>query len=219
MRALVSLLALLSISACATTPKVYEAKMPLEIVRTEGQAPRMGDVTLRAGGDREGDPFSFTLWFDSNGERLGPLRSVGWTVKFGDYCRDRPSWVQSVLIGPNGQAWPGWRVFVPAGLDRGQDWSTGYASANEADAVAPPGLLAALTKGGRFKVALEDDEGRYWHEAVIDLQSPARWEQLFAANRDAVGAADPDMPLRGATPLIAVYQPPFTPPPLPRPCP
>jgi hypothetical protein len=219
MRALVSLLALLSASACAAPSKVYEARMPLEVRRAEGQAPRMGDVALRAGGDSKGDPFSFTLRFDSDGEHLGSPHSVGWTVKFGDYCRDRPSWVQSVLIGPNGQAWPGWRVFVPAGLDRGQDWSTGYASVNEADAVAAPGLLEALKKGGRFKIALEDDEGRYWHEAVIDLQSPSRWEQLFAANRVAVGAADPDMPLRGATPLIAVYQPPFTPPPLPRPCP
>lgn len=85
--------------------------------------------------------------------------------------------------------------------------------------MAAPGLMEALTKGGRFKVALEDDEGRYWHEAVIDLQSPARWEQMFAANRVAVSAADPDMPLEGAAPLVAVYQPPFRPPNLPRPCP
>lgn len=219
MRAPVCLLALLSVSACAAAPKVYETQMPLEVRRAEGQASRLGDVTLRAGGYSEGDPFSFALWFDSDGERLGRPRSVGWTVKFGDYCSDRPSWVQSVLKGPDGQVWRGWRVFVPAGPDRGQDWSTGSSGAEGPGAVPTPGLLEAVAKGGRFTVALEDNEGRYWHEAVIDLHSPARWGRMFAANREAARAADPDMPVKGATPLIAVYQPPFRPPYPPRPCP
>ncbi len=55
MRPIALLLAGLALSACATGPTVERARMPLELVRAEGQAPRMGEVHVFAGGyDEDG---------------------------------------------------------------------------------------------------------------------------------------------------------------------
>lgn len=214
MRALVLLLAALAVSACAGAgPQVFEARMPLKILRDEGQPPRMGEAALQAGGSNESDPFSFSIWFNSDGEALGDPRSAGWSVKFGEYCRDRPSWVESVLIAPSGQIRPGFRVSVPAGPDRGQDWSSGYVDDTE------PGMLEALDIGGRFTLALRDDEGQLWHAVVIDTFSPARRERLFAANRAAFRATDPATVPVASDMLMVVRQEPVPLPSPPRPCP
>lgn len=199
MRTLHLLLAALALSACAPVAKIYDARLPLEILRAEGEAPRMGEVVLSAGGYEESAPFSFDVWHDSDGASLGKPRAVGWSVKFGDYCRDKDGWVQSVLVGPTGQVWRGFAVAAPAGPDRPQDWSSGYVEAQD--------LLDAIAAGGRFTLALEDDEGQRWNEAVIDTLSPARRERLFAANLKALAAADPAMPVRGETMLMVVEEP------------
>lgn len=193
MRTLHLLVAALALSACAPVTKVHEARLPLEVLRREGEAPRMGEVILRAGGYEEAAPFSFNVWFHSDGASLGKPRAVGWGVKFGDYCRDKDGWVQSVLVGPSGQVWRGFAVVAPAGPDRLQDWSSGYLESQD--------LLDAIAAGGRFTLALEDDEGGRWNEAVIDTLSLAHRERLFAANLRDLAAADPAMPVRGQTML------------------
>lgn len=214
MRALALLLAGLTLSACAGGPSVETARMPLEILRTEGQAPRMGEVVLNAGGYQDGDAFYFSVYFDSDGTTLGPPRAVMWQIKLTPYCRNRPGRVDTVLTGPEGQVWSGRSVDVPAGPDRPQDWTTGYFTRETA-----PDLLAAMAKGGRFLVAVRDDEGRFWNTAVFDSLTPARRARLFAANVAAFHATDPTaVPVKDD--LIAVASPaPSVLPSPPRACP
>lgn len=202
MRYLFPLLGALALTACAPTPDIHTATMPLEILRAEGQAPRMGEVKLSAGSYGADAPFSLDVWFNHDEDGLGPPRQVGWTVKFGDYCRDRPSWVQSVLIGPSGTVWPGFRVHVPAGPDRTQNWSSGSTGARGPGAQATPGLLEAMAAGGVYRLALQDDEGRLWNEVTIDTLTPVQWRRLFAVNQAAVAKADPAMPPRSETMLV-----------------
>jgi len=76
MRSIVLLLAGLTLSACATGSSVETAHMPLELVRAEGEAPRLGDVTVFAGGYEDDSPFAFSIYFEPDGERLGKPRSV-----------------------------------------------------------------------------------------------------------------------------------------------
>lgn len=197
---------------------VVEARMPLNLVREEGEPPRMGDVRVEAGGAGDGDLFMLSLYFEDDGETLGKLRSVSWQMRFGDYCQDRPSSLQSILIGPSGQVWRVRRIPVPAGPDRAQDWSSGGFGGGyggpDTDA-----LLEAATKGGRFTLALQDDEGRLWHEVAIDTPTPARRQQMFAANLAAFRATDPTtVPVRSDM-LIMVEQEPVRLPSPPRPCP
>lgn len=225
MRTLALLTAALTLSACATTPApvsappVERAHMPLEILRAKGEAPRMGEAYLMAGSYREDSLFSLRVGFDSDGEQLGQPDYVGWTVRFGNYCKDRPSWVQSVLIGSSGQVWRGFRVAVPPGPDRMQDWSSGATGAVGPDAGTTAGLLEVIAGGGRFTLALEDDDGERWRPTVIDTLTPAERERLFEANRRAVLAADPDMPVAEERLLVVVEAPPVTLPNPPRPCP
>ena len=218
MRTLPLLFALTAVSGCASLPAVERATMPVEILRADGQAPRMGEVVLEAGGHLEENPFELSVWFDSDGETLGKPRQVSWMVRLGDYCRDRPSVVQAVLIGPSGQLWKGWRRGFPAGPDRPSDVVTGSTGATGPGAVATPGLLEAMAEGGVFTVAIEDDEGRIWNRAPVDTLSPARRLELFTDNQQAVRDADPAMPPRGQQMLMVVGPEPYTPPP-PRPCP
>lgn len=190
---------------------VVEAQMPLRLLRDEGQNPRMGAPELVAGSYAEDSPFSISFDFHSEGLTLGPPKGVGMTVRFGDYCRDRPGWLQAVLIGPSGQSWRGHRVRVPAGPDRHQDWSSGYVDA--------PDLLAAMAPGGRFTLALQDDEGRLWHEVKIDVLAPERRAQRYADNLAAFRRAEAATTPEASEMLVAVQleRPPLPSP--PRPCP
>lgn len=205
MRILQMLFAALSLSACASVDSsdVVRATMPLKILRDEGQPPRLGEVRVEVGGTSDGDRFNLSIYFDSDGNTLGTPRSVGWQMKFTGYCRDTAGWLQSVLIGPSGQKWSVRRVFVPAGPDRQQDWSSGgFQAGGGPEAQA---LLDAAAAGGRFTLALQDDEGRLWNETVIDTLSPRQRQRLFAANRAAVAAADPvTTPVAGETMLLVV---------------
>lgn len=143
-----------------------------------------GVMTLRAGNYADVTGFAFSISYENAGEELGQPTGVGWTVKFEDYCRDRISWVQSVLIGPSGEAWYGYRVMVPAGPVRNQDWSSGANGAEEFGGPATPGLLEAVAKGGRFTLALEDDTGERHRPIVIDTLGPDEREALFKALPD-----------------------------------
>lgn len=102
-------------------------------------------------------------------------------MRFGDYCRDRPSWLQSVIEGPRGQVWRGYRVPVPAGPDRAQDWSSGGNGADQYGGPATPGIVEAMAEGGRFTFALEDNEGQRWNAVTIDTLMPLERERLYAA--------------------------------------
>ena len=168
----------------------------------------MGSVTLQAGGVGDDYAFDFTIYFQSDGATLGRPRSVGLQMDFGDYCRNQPSWLRSVIIGPSGQVWRVNQVFVPAGPDRTQDWSSG----GFGEGYGGPdtqALLDAAAEGGIFRLALEDNEGRLWNEATVDTLDPAERERLFARNRNAVEQADPAMPV-AATPMLMVVEAPAT---------
>lgn len=224
MRVPVLLLALLTVSACASPgstgrgPPVVKGVMPLEILRAEGQPPRMGEAQLQAGGYRKGEPFMFNIYFDTDSDTLGPPRSVSWQMTFGDYCRDRPSSLQSILTGPSGQIWRVQRVPVPAGPDRAQDWSSG-GFGNGYGGPDTQALLDAAAAGGRFTLALEDDEGQRHNVAVIDTLTPERRRRLFAENVAAFRATDPaTVPLASDMLLMVEPEPVILPSP-PRPCP
>lgn len=190
---------------------LVEARMPLRLLREDGQNPRMGPPELMAGDYGEDAPFSISFGFYSDGLALGPPKGVGMTVRFGDYCRDRPSWVQSVLIAPSGRSWRGHRVPVPAGPDRNQDWSSGY--------VDTPEVREAVAAGGRFTLALQDDEGRLWRQVRIDTLTPARRAQLYADNLVAFRAAEAATTPVASDMLVVVREPAVPLPSPPRPCP
>lgn len=196
-----------SFSACAgvaAAQPVVEARMSLEGLSAEGK------VALEAGATGENDPFHISFDFASDGDALGKPEGVGLQVDFGAYCRDRNSWVEAVLIAPSGQRWPAHRVAVPPGPDRLQDWSSGY--------LKDPALIEAVEAGGKFTLALQDDEGRLWNTVVIDTLSPADRERLLAAARTAGVAKDPDTG-PGEDMIEVVAQAPVALPSPPRRCP
>lgn len=162
------------VAACATV-----SEHQVEAVRFNASGP----VEMEAGDYLEDSPFSFNVRFENAGDRLGAPVYVGWTVSFGDYCRDRPSWVEAVLIDASGQIWRGRRTEVPAGPYRTVDWSTGYVDTNPLGNVEGRRLRSAIMRGGRFTLALQDDEGRRWNTHVIDTPAPAERQRLFAASR------------------------------------
>jgi hypothetical protein len=210
---------LLALSACAPASHAIRGTMPLTILRDEGQPPRMGEVRLEIGGYEDSDAFAMGIAFDSDGTVLGKPRSVSWQMKFAGYCQDKPSWVRSVLIGPSGQVWSVHRVFIPAGPDRQQDWSSG-GFGNGYGGPDTQALLDAVAAGGRFTLGLQDDEGALWNKAVIDTLTPRERERLFAANRATVAAADPVTTPVASEPMLVVAQSPRVPlPNPPRSCP
>lgn len=218
MRLTVLVLLLASVSGAAAA-QVERARMPLEILRAQGADPRMGDVTLEAGGTAREDQFSFSVYFDTDGSSLGGVRSVSWSVNFDQYCRDRESWVQSILIGPGGQVWRGYRVTVPTGPDRQQFWSSGSSRATAPGAFATPGLVDAMEVGGVFTIGIEDDEGRRWSMSDIDTLDRQGRTRLFDANLAAVRAAPRDLPVKDQQLLQVSVPPGVTQPSVPRRCP
>lgn len=140
-----------------------------------------GVIAVRAGTYADETGFTFNILYANVADELGQPTDVVWTVKFADYCRNRTSWVQSVVIGPSGDAWYGYRVMVPAGPTRDQDWSSGGNDAEQFGGPATPGLLEAVAQGGRFTLALEDDTGQRHNPIVIDTHTPAQREALFNA--------------------------------------
>lgn len=228
MRAIALLLAGLTLSACAASapavggaasvPVVERARMPLDVLRAEGQAPRLGQITLVAGDWDDEAPHWFAVHFATDGRRLSPPAVVIWSVDLSVYCRDRPSKVHSILIGPSGQIWRAPEVAVPAGPDRPELFSIGSTRPYWEQTPAT-GLLEAVANGGRFTVALEDDEGRRWHETEIDALTPREWQRLFDANLVALRAlGSENVPVDDGVRLIAPEAP-FTMPSPPRRCP
>lgn len=176
MRALIALLAV-AVAACVTPPEIVGQVMPSETVRLEPT----GELALRAGnGAEDAGGFTFSIGYPNDAANLPRPDSVTWSIGFGTYCRDRPSWLQSVVIGPEGQVWRGYRVFVPPGPDRAQYWSSGGSGADAYGGPATPGLLEAATRGGKFILALEDDEGQRWNAVAIETLTPAERNRLFA---------------------------------------
>lgn len=206
MRSLLSILAALVVCGCATDPQALKATLPLQIWRAEGEAPHMRPARLEVGSTANGAPFFLTIRFDSDDTQLGPVESVSWQMSIDGYCRDKGTVVRSVLIGPSGQVWRVNPVFVPAGPDRSKNWSSG----GFGDGYGGPdtaALFEAMTAGGLFTLAIEDDEGGRWLPAVIDTLTPAARNRLFALNRARFEATKPEtVPVAGETPLIMVQR-------------
>ncbi|NBW07903.1 MAG: hypothetical protein EBR82_07740 [Caulobacteraceae bacterium] len=198
----------MALSACAAGPAVQRATLPLEILRDAGQPPRMGEVRMTVGGYREGEPFMLDVYFDRAGETLGQPTSVSWQHRFMDYCRDTPTWLQSVLIGPSGQVWGVQRVFVPAGPVRQQDWSSGGFSLDRQPGAETQALLDAMADGGRFSLALRDDEGQLWNRAELYILPRNARDRLYAANRAtlATAVANPEATPVATAPMLEVRE-------------
>lgn len=210
MRAFILGLVALGLPSCAsvpdqlaTSPVPYRMTMPLQVLKDEGEAPRMGDVWLRASEDGPGSDFQFSIYFDSDGTRLGGVSLGAWNMAPVSYCRNRPSWVQSVLTAPSGQEWVGRLIFVPQGPDHDRIWSAGSTTARY-DPLPRQGLKEALEAGGVFRLALRDDEGQEWTPVLIDTLSPAERNVLFEANLAELRALDPaSVPVQGE-PMVTV---------------
>ena len=177
MRPLLCAIVALVLSSCATLPGSSGPQMRTETVRLEPT----GELSLRAGDYVDDSGFQFAIGFENGAADLSSPNSVSWSIGFQNYCRNRDSWVQSVVEGPSGQVWRGYRVFVPAGPDHRQYWSSGGHGADAYGGPATPGLLEAATEGGRFILAIEDDEGQRWNAVAIDTLTPAERNRLFAA--------------------------------------
>lgn len=177
MRSLFLAVAALLLSSCSTLSGSAEAPMRTETVRLEPS----GDLSLRAGDYVDVSGFSFTIGFDEDASDLSTPDSITWSIGFRNYCRNRNSWVQSILVGPSGQVWRGYRVFVPAGPNHPQDWSSGGNGTDAYGGPATPGILEAAAEGGRFILAIEDDEGQRWNAVTIDTLTLAERNRLFAA--------------------------------------
>lgn len=199
MRILICAITALSVSACATGPG-SEAAMRTETVRLEPA----GELALKAGDYVDVTGFSFTIGYENDASDLSSPNSVTWSIGFRDYCRDRDSWVQSVLVGPEGQVWRGYRVGVPAGPDHPQHWSSGGNGTEAYGGPSNPGLLEAATRGGRFILAVEDDEGARWNSVMIDTLSLPERNRLLAAQSASL-PREPEML------VVAVQTPPTAP--------
>lgn len=187
-----------TLAACSSIPAASDRPARLETVRLDGP----DELALRVGDYRENSTVQFSIFFADAGEDLGAPTGAGWTVLLGNYCRDRPSWVQSVLTAPSGQVWHGYRALVPAGPDRALTWSSGGNGMEQYGGPPSAGLMEAVAAGGRFSLALEDDEGRRWHAVDIDTLTPPERERLFAAYVAERGA-----PSRPRANLIQVEAP------------
>ncbi|WP_332678543.1 hypothetical protein [Brevundimonas sp.] len=219
MRAVYPLLFAMVLGACAPGPQAIRATMPLAISRTEGETLRMGSARLVAGGDEAGSPYELNIWFDSDDTTLGQPRSVTWEASLDGYCRDKPTMVRAALIGPSGQVWRSAPVFAPAGPDRDQNWSSGRLS-RETGGPGVQDLLDAAAAGGRFTVAIEDDEGQLWTPTLFDTLTPPERLRLFAANRAAFETTNPHtVEVEREIPVVVANPRPFTPPWPPRACP
>lgn len=188
MRPLVLAVTALILSSCATTPAPGEASRPVATVRLEPT----GELELKAGNFVDASGFTFVIGFPDDATDLSAPDSVTWSVGFQTYCRDRDSWVQSVVEGPSGQVWRGYRVFVPAGPDHPQHWSSGGNGADKYGGPATPGILEAVAQGGVFILAVEDDEGQRLNAVAIDTLSPAARNRLFAAQAPS-GTREPEL--------------------------
>ena len=177
MRSLPLAVAALVLSSCSTVSGSAEAQMRTETVRLEPT----GDLSLRAGDYVDASGFSFNIGFDEEASDLSKPDSVTWSIGFRNYCRNRDSWVQSIVVGPSGQVWRGYRVFVPAGPIHPQHWSSGGNGSDAYGGPVTPGLLEAAAEGGRFLLAIEDDEGQRWNAVTIDTLTPSERNRLFAA--------------------------------------
>lgn len=207
MRPLLLAVTALVLSSCATPPEPGAEPIRTETVRLEPT----GDLALQAGGYVDVAGFAFHIWFDNDATDLSTPKSVTWGIVFNNYCRNRDSWIQSVILGPDGQVWRGYRVFVPAGPDHPQHWSSGGSGADEFGGPSTPGLMEAITRGGRFILAAEDDTGRRWNSVAIDTLTPEARNQLAAAQP----ASEP----REARMLVEVSSPPPAATRAPRACP
>ena len=202
MRTLLCAFAALVVSSCATSPDPSGRSTRTETVRLEPT----GELSLKAGDYVDASGFQFAIGFENDAADLSTPNSVSWSIGFRNYCRDRPSWVQSVIEGPSGQVWRGYRVYVPPGPDHPQHWSSGGTGADAYGGPATPGLLEAATQGGRFVLAVEDDEGQRWNAVAIDTLTPPARNRLFRAQpasappretRMLVAAAAPPVPVQG----------------------
>lgn len=202
MRILLWVLAALVLSSCSTLPGIAADRMRMETVRLEPT----GDLSLRAGGYVDVEGFAFDIWFENDAADLSTPKSVTWSVGFRNYCRDRDSWVQSVVVGPSGRVWRGYPTFVPAGPDHPQHWSSGGSIADAYGGPATPGLLEAVTQGGRFILAVEDDEGQRWNAVDIDTLTPTERNRLFAA-QPASEPRETEMLLVASAPRAAEVSP------------
>ncbi len=188
MRPLLLAVSAVVLSACSTLPGPADGPMQTATVRLEPT----GELSLRAGDYVDVSGFDFSIGFENDAKDLSAPDSVTWSIGFKNYCRNRDSWVQSVVIGPSGQVWRGYRVFVPAGPEHRQYWSSGGNGAEAYGGPATPGIVEAAAQGGRFILAVEDDEGRRFNSFAIDTRTPAARNRLFAA-QPASGPRKPQM--------------------------
>lgn len=199
MRPLLFALTALALSCGSTSAWSATQQMRVETVRLEPK----GDLSLKAGDYVDVSGFGFELWFENDAADLSTPRSVTWSIGFRNYCRTRDSRVQSIVVGPAGQVWRGYPVFVPAGPNHPQYWSSGGSGAAAYGGPATPGLLEAVTQGGRFILAVEDDEGQRWNEVTIDTLTPTARNKIFAAQ--------PASPPRETEMLVVASSPPVAP--------
>lgn len=177
MRLLLLAVSAFVLSSCATPSDTAVEPVRTETVRLEPK----GDLSLMAGSYADATGFAFNIWFENDAADLSTPKSVTWTAIFNNYCRNRDSWIQSVILGPDGQVWRGYRTFVPAGPVHRQNWSSGGSGADEFGGPATPGLMEAIARGGVFTLAAEDDTGKRWNAVAIDTLTPEGRNRLFAA--------------------------------------
>ena len=196
MRPLLFAIIALVLPSCSTQPRRAEEQMRTEIVRLEPK----GELSLRAGDYVDVSGFSFDIGFENDAADLSTPTSASWSIGFRNYCRNRDSWVQSVVVGPSGQVWRGYRVFVPAGPEHPQHWSSGGSGSDAYGGPGTPGLLEAASQGGLFVLAVEDDAGRRWNSVAIETLTPKARNELLVAH--------PSSEPRKTTMLVAVPAPP-----------
>lgn len=199
MRLLVLAVTALVLSGCARASAPAGTSQQGATVRLEPT----GELQLNAGDYVDASGFTFRIGFPDDATDLSAPDSVTWSIGFRNYCRNRDRWVQSVVEGPSGQVWRGYRVFVPAGPDHPQHWSSGGNGADRYGGPATPGLLEAVARGGVFILAVEDDEGRRWNAVAIDTLSPAGRNRLFAARTPSATREPELLKVRSSPPAPA----------------
>ena len=151
----------------------------------------------------DGGPGAFSIFFQRDGDTLSVPQRVTWSMPLNEAHPIVDGWVRAVVTGPSGERWLGREEPVGRRYETGPIRASGFASLTDGD----PSLLAAVAEGGHFVLSLEDDRGRRWGEAAVEIpNSPAR-QVLEDEERARFFAVDPESVPRPETGAVRAIVP------------
>lgn len=182
----------LGLLALLISAPAFAQEVPVEL---QGSLPAGIQRQREGGGISLGPPvvvagkFEDAAWLQVNLTNLdgevGAPNHVSWHMSVTDWCAARDSSVSTVLTDPSGRQWRDGELRVPAGGVHPGEAHRVFGRSED------PDLLALLDTGGRFTLALEDDQGQRINEVAIQIPGPAARRRMHRDNRALLRATDP----------------------------